>query len=108
VRVRVEAAIAQLPTAGTTAARVKSFSDPWGLESKRVATPRPDAEMEGAVAAATDRSRSFLNRSGNHWYTPRGTSGDVKFATSYARDWGMPFFKRRIEAPMQSYMVSGG
>merc|ERR1712207_4438 len=74
-QVRVEAAFAQLPTAGTTAARVKSFSDPWGLNSKRVATPRPDAEMEGAVAAATDRSRSFLNRSGNHWYTPRGTSG---------------------------------
>eukprot|EP00438_Fugacium_kawagutii_P011091 Skav208627 [mRNA] locus=scaffold248:712044:729299:- [translate_table: standard] len=49
---------------------------------------------ERQVSQAADKSRNFMNRPGNPWFKPKGTSDVVAFGNAYARSFGYSVFSR--------------
>lgn len=56
--------------------------------------PRPDSQQERQVAQAAERNRNFMNRPGNPWFKPKGSSDVVAFGNAYAKSFGYSVFSK--------------
>eukprot|EP00435_Cladocopium_sp_Y103_P064669 s507_g26.t1 len=74
--------------------------------------PRPDSQQElmmkgrgseiiknfdqdfRQVAQAAERNRNFMNRPGNPWFKPKGSSDVVAFGNAYAKSFGYSIFSK--------------
>eukprot|EP00927_Polykrikos_kofoidii_P077130 TRINITY_DN74104_c0_g1_i1.p1 TRINITY_DN74104_c0_g1~~TRINITY_DN74104_c0_g1_i1.p1 ORF type:complete len:290 (-),score=36.69 TRINITY_DN74104_c0_g1_i1:104-973(-) len=83
------------PFPGSICTEGPSPSDPWLDDSydraKGVTSPPPEG-CEEAVRTALEGGRQFLNKPGNKWYKPKGTSDVVQFGDAYVRSFGKSLF----------------
>lgn len=56
--------------------------------------PRPDSQQERQVAQAAESNRNFMNRPGNPWFKPKGSSDVVAFGNAYAKSFGYSVFSK--------------
>jgi len=81
-----------------------SRDDAWQGEGLGI-VPRPDSQQVRQVAQAAHRNRNFLNRPGNPWFKPKGSSDVVAFGNAYAKSFGYSVFR---QVPGSSSPSKGG
>jgi len=83
-----------------------SRDDAWQGEGLGI-VPRPDSQQVRQVAHAAHRNRNFLNRPGNPWFKPKGSSDVVAFGNAYAKSFGYSVF-RQVPTGSSSPSKGGG